>query len=107
MWTVRRSSTARPVALSRPGLIGWSAIHGLNSGRRVVGRHHAEELAVEPVDERKSGFAKPHRAFGMVSNTGWRSKAERLITSSTSAVAVCCCSDFGELRLSLGEFAPA
>ena len=32
-----------------------------------------------------------------VSNTGFRSKAERLITSSTSAVAVCCCRDSPQL----------
>src|SRR4029450_9002575 len=28
-----------------------------------------------------------------VSSTAWRSKLERLMTLSTSAVAVCCCSD--------------
>src|SRR5262245_52850818 len=32
-----------------------------------------------------------------VSRTGWRSKVERLMIFSTSAVAVCCCSDFAQL----------
>ena len=32
--------------------------------RRVVVRYHAEELAVESVNESKPGFAKPHRALG-------------------------------------------
>ena len=32
-----------------------------------------------------------------VSSTVCRSKVERLITLSTSALAVCCCSDFAQL----------
>ena len=32
-----------------------------------------------------------------VSSTACRSNVERLITLSTSAVAVCCCSDFAQL----------
>ena len=32
-----------------------------------------------------------------VSSTACRSKVERLMTLSTSAVAVCCCSDFAQL----------
>ena len=32
-----------------------------------------------------------------VSSTVCRSKVERLMTLSTSAVAVCCCSDFAQL----------
>src|SRR5262249_23017371 len=32
--------------------------------RRLVIRHHAEELAVETINESKPGFAKPHCAFG-------------------------------------------
>ena len=39
------------------------------------------------------GIAQPRRRFTSVSSTVCKSNAERLITLSTSAVAVCCCSD--------------
>ena len=41
------------------------------------------------------------RVSTSVSSTGWRSKVERLITLSTSAVAVCCSSDSAQLACAL------
>ena len=43
------------------------------------------------------GLAEPRRDLDERSKTGWRSKAERLMTFRIVAVAVCCCERFGEL----------
>ena len=46
-----------------------------------------------PGDRRHVGLAQARGRLDSVSSTACRSKAERLMTLSTSAVAVCCCSN--------------
>ena len=75
--------------------------------RSVEGRRHPQQLAIETEDERAVGSAEPNRASATVSNTARRSNAERLMTSSTSAVAVCCSSRFAQLALSSRVFSIA
>jgi hypothetical protein len=53
-------------------------------------RHEVEELAVEPVDKAELGLEEPRPLSAIMSNTGWTSFGERLMTLSTSAVATCC-----------------
>ena len=72
----------------------------------VVRRHRPQHLAVEAEDVGRIRLRTAATALSaMESNTGCKSKAERLITLSTSAVAVCCCSDSADLgaRLHLVE----
>ena len=50
-----------------------------------------QQMAAESASQRRTAFAS------MAWNTGCRSKVERLMTLSTSAVAVCCCKRFAQL----------
>ena len=49
------------------------------------------------------GLAEPCADSTRCSNTVCRSKVERLMTFSTSAVAVCCCRDFAEIVGALAQ----
>ena len=61
----------------------------------------AGDVMVEPIPGKPDGHpVGAHRCAAnstSVSSTVCRSKVERLITLSTSAVAVCCCSEFAQL----------
>ena len=66
----------------------------LNIGDDAVSGSKMEKLAVElENDGRVSASQRRDAALVRVSRTACRSKVERLMTLSTSAVAVCCCSD--------------
>ena len=52
-----------------------------------------EKIALTLEQPRMIGLAEPRRDSTSVSSTVCRSNVERLMTLSTSAVAVCCCSD--------------
>ena len=53
------------------------------------------------------GFAKPHRALGMVSNTGLQIESRAADYLEHVSGGSLLLQRFGELRPSLGEFAPA
>ena len=65
-------------------------------GESVVGGDSVE-VARALEDEGHVGIAKPCGGSTNVFSTGCRSKVERLITLRTSAVAVCCCSEFRQV----------
>ena len=55
------------------------------------------EVALTQKDKESSASQRPVADSANVSSTVCRSNVDRLMTLSTSAVAVCCCSDFAEL----------
>ncbi len=93
MWTVRRSRAARPTAEPRPGRITLRRQNSLYSADCSVAPRRTETTS--PSNRAMSAPSAPasRAAFSTrVSSTGWRSNVERLITLSTSLVAVCCSS---------------
>ena len=62
-----------------------------------MGHHRPQQLTIKSKYECSFGVAEPSGNSPLtVSKTGSKSKAERLMTLSTAAVAICCCSDFGK-----------
>ena len=88
------SSKARPITLPRPGLNGVRS----NSSLTFVEKPKLACERKKPCPLGRRYAPCPPRTAGpptstSVSSTACRSKVERLITLSTSAVAVCCCRD--------------
>ena len=91
----RPDSITRPAIVPRPGVAGWS-LEICHQATRFAPRRRCPDSG-RP--RRRGCRSSPLRASQSstaedtsVSNTGCRSNAERLMTFSTSAVAVCCCS---------------
>ena len=85
---------------ARPDRVG---MHEIDEGRRAAGfglqPHH---LAVAQEDDRRAmRRTATLRTRSASSSTDFRSNAERLMTFSTSAVAVCCCKRFAQLGRAL------
>ncbi len=83
----------RPVMVSRPGLIGLAF---MKSMKACVQPDSACSRITSPSRRVMMPSDAPHSALAdsvSVVSTDLRSNAERLMTFSTSAVAVCCCSD--------------
>ena len=83
----------RPVMVSRPGLIGLAFMKSMKAG---VQPDSACSRMTSPSRRQMMPSDAPHSDFAdsvSVVRTDFRSNAERLMTFSTSAVAVCCCSD--------------
>jgi hypothetical protein len=86
-WIVRRSSTARPVAVPRRG----KAPTGLEG----IGPSCATRRSPSPSTWKIVTSKASHRRAALVdtaANTGWTSVGEQEITRRISAVAVCCSS---------------
>src|SRR5215471_10563372 len=93
MWTILPSSSVRPTHDPRPGSIERFCKYSLFSG---VAWYAAAKLYIVPLGRQMFAFCASHKRAAdstSVSITACRSNAERLMTLSTSAVAVCCCSD--------------
>ena len=81
-----------------PASTGWSLTYSMNSGGKPKRDRAIERVALALGDGALIGLAQPRRRFTSVSSTVCRSKVERLMTLSTSAVAVCCCSNSASPR---------
>src|SRR5262245_23874441 len=91
--TVRRSRAARAEMLWRPGAIGFLSTNSLSSGDTL---YDAAERRSLPSNRKRNALSASHNltAFSTsVSKMGCSSNAVRLMTLSTSAVAVCCWRD--------------
>ena len=82
----------RPVVVLRSALIGSRSL-GDELGREAVGGGKTVDLAIPLEDDAFISAAQARGGRYSVSSTEFRSNADRLITLSTSAVAVCWCND--------------
>jgi hypothetical protein len=83
---------ARCTAVS--ALLNWVVCYPLRKFYRgIVSHHHPEQFAIKSENEGTVRSAHLTELSATVSNIALRSNAERLITSSTFDVAVCCSSD--------------
>ena len=91
-WTVRPSISARPKTV-RDLVVTGSARD--SRAVRATSRRSRQRVgfALAPTDHAVIRFAQRAADSTSVSSTACRSNVERLMTLSTSAVAVCCCSD--------------
>ena len=83
----------RPVMVSRFALIGLACMKSMKS---CVQPDSASSRITSPSRRQMMPSDAPQSACAdsvSVVSTDFRSKAERLMTFSTSAVAVCCCRD--------------
>ncbi len=93
MWTIAASSATRPARVPRPGEIGCALTNSSNSREKPW---FAAKRYTSPSRRKMKAVSASHSRAAdstSVSSTGCRSKVERLMTLSTSAVAVCCCRD--------------
>ncbi len=93
--TALPSSSTRPTTLPRPGYIRTDSEALVHSGEKLylVAWWWPPPSASSRVIAAISALQSFAADSVSVSRTGCRSNAERLMTLSTSAVAVCCCRD--------------
>ena len=88
-WTVRRSSTARPVAGPRSSGTEYAPTRPARIGTVMATRRSRSPSSGRC---RSVALAQPGGARAMASKTGWTSVGELEMTRRISAVAVCCSS---------------
>ncbi len=91
MWAGRPLRSARPVAVPAVAGLGYASRRALACAGFALSS--ASMLTISPSYMKTPAESDPHRArafFTMVSNTGWTSVGELLMTRRISPVAVCC-----------------